>query len=85
LIPHRLLIELYPVGFSESIEAKKRLSGEVIMIHIALILGGIGLALFLFEKCMPQEIHVARYGSYVFLALAVLVYLYHMLKGANML
>jgi hypothetical protein len=55
------------------------------MLQIALILGGVGLALFLFEKCMPQEIHLARYGSYIFLVLAVLIYLYHMLKGANMI
>jgi hypothetical protein len=55
------------------------------MIQIALILGGIGLALFLFEKCMPREIHLARYGSYLFLALAVLIYLYHMLQTRNMI
>jgi hypothetical protein len=55
------------------------------MLQIALILGGIGLALFIFEKCMPTETHYLRRASYGFLALAVLVFLYHMLKTNNMI
>jgi hypothetical protein len=54
------------------------------MLQIALILGGVGLAMFIFEKFLPIECRSFRRGSYLFLALAVLIYLYHMLQTRNM-
>jgi len=55
------------------------------MLTIIIILGAVGLGLFLFEKILPIETDLTRYASYFIIGVAILMFLVYMLQKNNMI